>query len=199
MKGDGVQGVCRIEAGGRGLSRVVDEAGRVVAWWWGGNLLREETPEVEGNDAEPVMMWSGWMGEDVFERDPRCWGPAGMTALRERLAALRAGGERRTILLRPHARHVLNDPQRCAAFQTEYGPLGFGLVLDAAAMLEDSMIAQAPDHLERIFERLGPLSPWVVVDDETMGLVRVHAPRARLVRLERFAPCSLCRRARTLP
>ncbi len=178
------QRVSRFEpaAGPDGVSRVIDDQGRTVATWWGGNPLREEPPAPAGNDRLPLMLWSGWTGRTMFERDPGCWGPAAFTELGERLHAMRSRGDRRPVLLRPHARHVLNDPQRCSAFLARFGPLNFGLLLDASAMLEDSMTPHASDHLERMFERLGPLVDWVVGDDAVKPLIAQWAPTAMVVR-----------------
>ncbi|MBN8643715.1 MAG: hypothetical protein J0L61_00550 [Planctomycetes bacterium] len=112
-----------------------------------------------------TIVWSGWFGDSAFERDPRAWLPSGWDAL---ATALRAQRERlehlgSRWLLRPHARHVLNDPQRCAKFADTFAGPVFGLALDPVAMLEPGMLEKWEDHVERAVARLAPLAACAVV------------------------------------
>lgn len=112
-----------------------------------------------------VIVWSGWLGESVFERDPGTWGPRGLESLRacvERLAeSARSGGYQ--VLLRPHARHVLCDVQRTLKLLHEWREWPIGLALDAASMLEASIAGQAEDHFRRAYETLGAHCGAVIV------------------------------------
>lgn len=129
--------------------------------WSAANILRGEHVPA----ADDVMVWSGWFGESPWERDPRAWLPGGWDRLVEVLRAARAGLElRRTRwLLRPHARHVLNDPQRCAKFVEMFGGGVYGLAIDPVALLEPSMVPKWEEHTERVLARLAGFSECIVV------------------------------------
>lgn len=112
-----------------------------------------------------LICWSGTLADELFARDPRNWGPVGFEALHAAMrglefAALR--GEFR-VLFRTHARHVLNDPTRCQAFLAELGGRPFGIAFDPASMFEESMLRDAEDHLQRMFESLGPRCGCVIL------------------------------------
>ncbi len=117
--------------------------------------------------APRLIAWSGSLADDPSERDPRTWGPAGLAALREALARLREpltrAGAR--LLLRPHARHILCDPQRCVTMLNEWEISGdpFALALDPAAMIEESMLDHAEDHIRRAAEALAGRAALVVI------------------------------------
>lgn len=117
--------------------------------------------------APNLIARSGTLADDPAERDPRTWGPAGLAALRESLARLREpfihSGAR--LLIRPHARHVLCDPQRCVSLLNEWEKSGdpFGIALDPGAMLEESMLANAADHLRRACEAIGARAAILIV------------------------------------
>jgi hypothetical protein len=57
--------------------------------------------------------------------------------------------------LRPHARHVLADPQSCMSFLSRRTMQPIRLLLEPAAFLTHEMLAHAEDHLARAFEALG--------------------------------------------
>lgn len=111
------------------------------------------------------VLWSGTLAEELFERDPRTWGPRGLEEFRRLCDRLgpemdRTGGR---ILFRPHARHVLCDVQRCRVFLSEWSGGPFGLLLDPAALLEPAMLSTAQDHLERAFQALAGAADGVLV------------------------------------
>lgn len=111
--------------------------------------------------APRLVCWSGWLAADAdpargaFPRDFRVWTRAGWDALNAACdAILPRLGERGTELcLRPHARHVLSDPQACLSF-LRHRP-GVRLLLDSASFMTGSMLSSAEDHLARVFESLG--------------------------------------------
>lgn len=124
--------------------------------------------------AGPVCVWSGTLAdpeEGLFARDPRTWMPAGLDALdgtvRGVLDKADATGDhgRPALLLRPHARHVLCDPQRCLTLLDRWADLPVGLALDASAMLEPSMLGAVEDHLARALEALGHHAAAVFLTD----------------------------------
>ena len=131
----------------------------------GTNPLRDEIDLSEVPDGAWLLCWSGSLADDMYARDWGTWGEAGMGALRsfcERAAAeLGARGAR--LLLRPHARHVLSDAFKCRRFVDENPHACVGVALDAASMMERSMVGDAEGHYERAFEMLGPVAGAVVL------------------------------------
>ncbi len=110
-------------------------------------------PEMGG--CPRVAFGAATRGED--ETGFATWGPAGRAAFESwcdrLLPALR---ERRlTALLRTSARDVLSDAPTCADFLRRREGQPFELLLDPCAMLTESMLPAADDHLLRIFESLG--------------------------------------------
>lgn len=133
--------------------------------WVAGNLLRDDIGALLAPGAAPVIAWSGWLGDNPFERDPRTWGPPGLAALQSSLEQLLGSGASlpSPLWLRPHARHVLCDAHRCAGFCAAWSSRGVSLALDPLALLEPEMVADATTHLERMFERLSPFTSAVVL------------------------------------
>jgi hypothetical protein len=100
-----------------------------------------------------VVRWSGWLGEGTFVRDPATWSPGGWKEFER--ACVRMGkdaGDAR-VIIRPHARHVLSDPQRSLTFLRAH-ERRLGLLLDPFAMLESTMLARVDEHLERAMDAL---------------------------------------------
>lgn len=104
-------------------------------------------------------MWSGGMGDTLFESTPRTWMSAGrerfVAAVQEASAWACARGV--TIALRPHARHALSDlPSVLALLGVQKGgaalgpPKGVGVLLDPMAMLTAGLLPAADEHLERV-------------------------------------------------
>lgn len=159
---------CTLDLSGRepgtGALPVVNAAGARQAWWLDGNPLDPAwSPRKELLGTVPLIVWSGWLGDEPFERDPRAWGGAGAAVLDaaiERWGSLGGSGGP-WLLFRPHARHILGDAHRCAKFFERHAAAGIGLALDAPAMLENSMLDSAEDHVTRSFERLGEVSSVV--------------------------------------
>ncbi len=135
-----------------------------------------------------VVVWSGWLGaEDEGAPGVRTWGRAGREAF-ERLCdrlgeAARARGA--TVLVRPHARHVLSDIPSCADFLRRCAGDGLGLLLDPASMLTPSMLLHGVEHVARV---IGGLAPMTGVGAVVLANVERVAPGSddlRLVALTR--------------
>jgi hypothetical protein len=110
-----------------------------------------------------IILWSGWMGGDDarpgegrFPPDFRTWSAPGRKRFNDFCDAASAELHARslTLLFRPHARHVLSDPQACTSFLNARREQPFGLILDPAGFLTGTMIPRAEDHLTRAFEAL---------------------------------------------
>ncbi len=111
-----------------------------------------------------LVLYSGWLGEQagpgLWTSSFRTWGPTGRDAF-DRLTARLSEAES-MFCFRPHARHVLADPQTCLSFLRAHesdgpdsrGSWGFGVLLDPVAMLTPDMLDQAEDHLRRAFGAL---------------------------------------------
>src|ERR1051326_4997152 len=140
----------------------------------------------------PLVLWSGSFGpppdpaRGLFPRDFRAWTREGRDALDAACGPLAPELARRGVelVLHPHARHILADPQACLSFLRHRE--GVRLLLDPAAFMMRSMLARAEDHLERIFESLGdqPSIAAVVLtnaqridraDDDGLGPSPLHA------------------------
>lgn len=122
------------------------------------NILHgEHTPAaLIGDRHSRVVLWSGSVCDDLFEADPRTWGPLGRKSFHsvcERMLAIAAAHPDRSPVpcFRPHARHVLCDVHSCQRFAVERVNQRFELLFDPASMLTPSMLSHAPDHLERMF------------------------------------------------
>lgn len=104
-----------------------------------------------------LIVWSGRPADEEGNA-LAAWGPGAWESLEKACQSLAPrlaqGGGR--LLLRPHARHILSDVQRCLKLLLQFEGQPVGLALDAASMLEASMMGHAPDHLRRAFETLGP-------------------------------------------
>jgi hypothetical protein len=143
--------------------------------------------------AERVVAWSGWLDPAArpergqFARDFRIWMSEGWTGLEHACdAVLPALGQQRSqLLLRPHSRLVLSDPQSCVSFFRARANQPIRLLLDAAAMLTPAMLPTVEDHLARIFQALGPhpaaaavllasVRPGSTEDDDLLAPVPLH-------------------------
>ncbi len=110
-----------------------------------------------------VVLPTGWLAAGPLERSARTWGSEGVAALDQACKRICpwAEGRQVRVLLRPHCRHVLSDVQRSVAFLREHAGSAIGLMLDPCALLEESMLAQAEDHLRLALVHLGPLAEGV--------------------------------------
>lgn len=143
-----------------------DEAGALVGAALDVNPLATDAPSLEAAIAAApgsyALLWSGWADErsgPVCARDIRNWRPEAwdaLVALLDRLAASKLG---KTILFRPHARHVLSDTQRCVKLFHAVERPGVGAAIDVGALLEPGMLDAAEDHLSRAVSVLPLLAP----------------------------------------
>ena len=125
---------------------------------------RSDTPDPAPPAAGSLeARWTGWLdaecdpGRSVFQPAFRTWGQPGLDAFNAWLdSALQAHDHDRPLLLRPHARHVLSDPQRVLNLFRSREGAPMKLLLEPAAFLTPEMVADAPDHLRRAFEALLP-------------------------------------------
>ncbi|MCA9294074.1 MAG: hypothetical protein KDA20_09700 [Phycisphaerales bacterium] len=136
-------------------------------------------------EASRIACWSGHPGKGMFERSPESWSAGAMERLcdmcTELAPRLRDAGK--TLLLRPHARHVLCDAARCASFirdRARPNNWPIGLALDPAALIEQDMQGDIEDHITRILESLGGLCACVMLpaslDDAERAQVEALMP-----------------------
>lgn len=135
------------------------------------NPLREEIDLSGVPDGAWVVCWSGSLADNMFVRDWGTWGDAGMSALKSFCArvAPEFGARGLRLVLRPHARHVLSDAFRCRRIVDENAHGFVGVALDAASMMEHSMLDDVEGHYERAFELLGPVADLVIVTGLARG------------------------------
>lgn len=150
---------------------VIDDAAvRIgsVAWaavHWS-NLLREP-PVAFDWPGDRLLTFSGTLADDLFERDHATWlrpGHEAFEAMWDALAPqLQRAGSRVCIV--PHARHVLSDVQSSAHFHRERLGQPLEIALAPAALLEPGMLDDIEVHLTRMFETLGPIAAFVILED----------------------------------
>jgi len=138
------------------------------------------TPDETRRAGLPVARWTGWLegpaasghGRDVSPHFPTLAGTGW-----NRLVTLIAGHQESRsadadpLVLRPHARHTLNDVPGCCRLIHELDAsarLGVGLLIEPAAFLTGAMLDDADEHLERIFEVLIPYA-----QRQTLGFLGV--------------------------
>ena len=114
-----------------------------------------------------IVSWSGTLADELFGDDPRTWMGEGHQRFEGwcddvRDALGRAG---RVLHLRPHARHVLSDPQGTLDFLRRREGEPFGLALSPADLLLPSMMPDAEDHFARILEFMVPRAALVLLQD----------------------------------
>ncbi len=117
--------------------------------------------------SQRVMAWSGTLGEELFEPNPRTWMAPGRDALDafcdQVSGQLTTHG--RVLCLRPHSRHVLSDIQTTLTFALERQDEPFEFALDPVALLEPSMLDTVDDHLTRIIDTLGGRCAMLLLRD----------------------------------
>jgi hypothetical protein len=164
-----LQGNLVVPASANTPGRATAAPAPLAAVFWDNPLTRP--PSV--GTAPRTILFSGWFEADpdpegdtpslatdprrgIFPRSHRTWGPAAWSALDalcDGLApVLSARGA--TACFRPHARHILADPQSCLAFLRRREGQPFEVLLDPAAYFTPEMLPRAEDHLTRAFEAL---------------------------------------------
>lgn len=120
--------------------------------------------EVARRSALPVAVWTGGLGDSLFDLSPRTWTNEAWQALAAGLAAMPG-----PVLLRPHCRHVLADPMRTLKFLRERQAAGApcSILLEPAALLTPSMLdpRSLDDHLTRALEMLGAAADAILLSN----------------------------------
>ncbi|MEZ6318015.1 MAG: hypothetical protein R3B49_04560 [Phycisphaerales bacterium] len=106
-----------------------------------------------------VIVTTAWSGEGP------AWLPAGWAALNDACDRLAPGLERAGVVacVRPGVADVLCDWPRTRAWAEERRAGPFEVLLDPVRLLTPAMLGQIEDHLDRMFDRLGPVAAGVVV------------------------------------
>ena len=140
---------------------------RVAAAWIDGNPLAPGWVADADVPAPRLLCFSGSLAQNAFEVHPPNWMRPGRAALDALVMAsapaLEAQG--RSLCLRPHARQVLSDAQGCLRFLADHAGLPVQVALSPADMITAGMLADLPDHLERMFGALGPRAALVLLQD----------------------------------
>ena len=120
--------------------------------------------DVPGN---MLISWSGTLAEELFGEDPRTWMQYGQKAFIEFCSSVAPALEKseRTLLFRPHARHVLSDTQSSLDFKRKHENGPFGLAVSPCDLLVPDMLDTLEDHLERILTFLAPQAHVVFIED----------------------------------
>ena len=178
-----------LHLGADNIVRELDDASAAEPWgvWTAQNILAVDM-DIDALLALPgprIICWSGHPRDDLFERSPESWSADAFERLCGLCARLapRLRSAAKSLLLRPHARHVLCDAARCAAFIRDHArPANWpiALALDPMALIEDDMQGDQSDHITRTLESLGELSAcvWTRASSaaESRGTIPCHIP-----------------------
>ena len=114
-----------------------------------------------------IVTYSGTLADTPFGDDPRTWMRPGHERLRAFLdevePALRSHG--RTLCIRPHHRHVVGDVHSAVKLLRDRAGGPIEVLLSPGDLLAPSMLADAEDHLARMFAHLGPVAAGVLLFD----------------------------------
>ena len=148
----------------RGLACRLGRPDEVLAAWLDANLLADDLLIDAELPGRHLIAWSGSLAADMEAEEPRNWMGPGAAALRERMAELepQLAALGRSLLLRPHAAHVLSDVPSCLRWLERPGA---ALAFDPGALLTVPMLALAEEHLERSFRALAPRAAIVILED----------------------------------
>ena len=132
-----------------------------------GNPLAEDWIAPLDVPGECLISWSGTLGDDLFEDAPRTWMQAGHNEFKTFCDGLVEGLEEagRRMLFRPHARHVLSDPQGSLNFIRGRENEPFGLAVSPTDLLLPDMLERIEEHLERILTQLAPQADMIFLAD----------------------------------
>ncbi len=160
-----------------GIVSRLGQANDIAAAWIDGNPLDENFMADVDQVSPRLLMYSGTLSSTLFGEDPRTWlkpGRAALDAFTERVLPM-LQKTKRTICFRPHARHVLSDPQGTLKFLLDHNQQPFEIALSPADMIAPDMIGTIDDHLRRMFESLAPRAALVFLNDiriNAQGLAR---------------------------
>ena len=145
----------------------VGEPAAAIASILEGNPLAEDWIAPLDVPGANLVAWSGTLADGLFDDEPRTWMQAGHNALQAfcEEVAPRLDTLERTLLFRPHARHVLSDPQGALNFLRAHEDDPFGLAVSPGDLLLPSMLEHLEDHLERILVFLAPRASMIILED----------------------------------
>ena len=145
-------------------------SGGAIATILPGNPLADDWVMPLDLPGDLMVAWSGTCATDadgLFAEEPRTWMGEGHArfeafcdSIREPLAA-----SRRRLCFRPHARHVLSDPQGTLDFLRRREGEPFGLALSPADLLTVGMVGDAEDHFTRILDFMVPRADLLLLHD----------------------------------
>lgn len=150
-----------------GIVTRLGKANEIAAAWIDGNPLGAHFLADIDQISPRLLMYSGTLAADLFGEDPRNWrspGRAALDAFARRVGPMLTASKR-TICFRPHARHVLADPQGGLQFLRDHPDEPFELALNPAEMLTADMLERVEDHLRRMMESLAPRAALVMLGD----------------------------------
>lgn len=121
------------------------------------NLLDAGSGQILGAGVARVVVRSGWMAMDPDAGPVLSWtaGPRAKLdqAIEGLLPALRERGA--TLLIRPALGDMVSDIPSALGIVRKWSSQPVGLLVEPSALLTESMIERAADHLQRIGEALG--------------------------------------------
>jgi hypothetical protein len=166
--------------------RIAAPDGSTWAALWHGNLVHAEVPDAGAVlEAPRWVVWSGTPAAGLFDESPLVWGSPAWAKFDEALRVVAAAAGPRTVLVRPHARHVVSDLPSCLRVLERTNIPNLRLLLDPASMLTEDMKTSAQDHVTRILEGIAghPGVDAVVAQDEVVARICEREwPRAVMVR-----------------
>lgn len=135
-----------------------------------GNPLADDWVMPLDLPGDRMVAWSGTLADPdagLFAAEPRTWMGEGHRRLEAFCDGIRdalaANGKR--LCFRPHARHVLSDPQGTLDFLRRREGEPFGLALSPADLLTTGMVDDAEDHFARILEFMTPRADLLLLSD----------------------------------
>ena len=145
-------------------------AGGAIATILPGNPLADDWVMPLDLPGEIMVTWSGTLAapeDGLFADEPRTWmgdGHARFEAFCDGIRdALVSSGRR--LCFRPHARHVLSDPQGTLDFLRRREGEPFGLALSPADLLTTGMAGDVEDHFDRILGFMVPRADLLLLSD----------------------------------
>lgn len=136
-----------------------------------GNPLGDEWIAAIDVPGPLLIAYSGTLAKDLFGDDPRTWMGEGhkiFNGLCDAIGPALKALDRR-LLFRPHARHVLSDPQACVDFLRNRANEAFGIALSPCDFFVQDMVHAKADHFTRIAESIVPKAELFFLEDKRVG------------------------------
>jgi hypothetical protein len=136
-----------------------------------GNPLGEEWIAAIDVPGPLLIAYSGTLASDLFDNDPRTWMGPGLEAFNGLCDAIGPALKAldRRLLFRPHARHVLSDPQSCVNFLRDRAAEPFGIAVSPCDFFVRDMVDAKADHFTRIAESVVPKAELFFLEDKRVG------------------------------